>query len=544
MGSSSSKQQRIASFGRKFGMMAVAVAIGCGVTYILCQQGYEARIAELQSRISDLQKKELQAKVTQRVSEQMEDIAFQQKTISDMQREEAVKQSHIADMERGKAEIERGLAQQAQRKAVYAAEQADSMRVVAEMQSELATNHMIAAEKARAKADTLFYLSIGNSLAQSALAKGSVATDISRLLSYASWHYTREYGGSENSYNVYKALLYSSSSIERLNTPLKGNVRDVEMMKIDGAIWTLGITDYGEIILYNNAGEYRKFDIDNAPFRDMALLSPYSCLVLTSYGRVLALEFADAKSPKMRVVGDTQLGPGLWKKMCAVDKGMFAVISDDRLVWLNGKAMSVKAEHQLASGLSAVGVESKNVVHVFGTNGRHYISSLSSVRQYQEANLTAVKEQVTSYFHVQANDFHILGTETGTIYVIDKNGRILNTMMGHTGAITSVKASSEAVVSTSYDNTMRLWSLASMASMAESMEFTFDSWPLSFTVDGTSQMIWIGNEAGGLSRFCISAAQNALATRNLLRREFTKDEWNFYVGESVPFRTFMKGGGR
>ena len=140
-------QKRMLLYGRKFGVLAGVAAISCGVTYLVCNQAYEARTAELQEQISDLQKKELQAKVTQRVSEQMEDIAFQQKNISDKQREEAVRQSRIADMERGKAEIERGFAQQAQKKAVLAAEQADQMRIMAVDQKEIATKNMMEAEK-------------------------------------------------------------------------------------------------------------------------------------------------------------------------------------------------------------------------------------------------------------------------------------------------------------------------------------------------------------------------------------------------------------
>ena len=57
-------------------------------------------------------------------------------------------------------------------------------------------------------------------------------------------------------------------------------------------------------------------------------------------------------------------------------------------------------------------------------------------------------------------------------------------------------------------------------------------------------MIWIGNEAGNMNRFCTSVAKNAISTQSLLRREFTRDEWNYYIGESVPYRTFMKGGGK
>ena len=59
-------------------------------------------------------------------------------------------------------------------------------------------------------------------------------------------------------------------------------------------------------------------------------------------------------------------------------------------------------------------------------------------------------------------------------------------------------------------------------------------------IDNDSQMIWIGNEAGKVNRFCISASKNALATQALLRREFTQDEWNYYIGKSVPYRTFKK----
>ena len=116
----------------------------------------------------------------------------------------------------------------------------------------------------------------------------------------------------------------------------------------------------------------------------------------------------------------------------------------------------------------------------------------------------------------------------------------MNTLSGHTGAITSIKSLNQAVISTSYDHTMRFWSFASMTSIAESIEFRFEAWPLSFVVDNDSQMIWIGNEAGSVNRFCTSASKNADATKALLRREFTMDEWNYYIGKSVPYRTFMK----
>ncbi len=538
-------QKRMLLYGRKFGVLAGVAAISCGVTYLVCNQAYEARTAELQEQISDLQKKELQAKVTQRVSEQMEDIAFQQKNISDKQREEAVRQSRIADMERGKAEIERGFAQQAQKKAVLAAEQADQMRIMAVDQKEIATKNMMEAEKARAKADTLFYLSMGNSLAQSALAKGSVATDISRLLSYASWHYTKQYGGHENSDNVYKALLYSSNSTEKLNTALKGNVRCVDIIKIDGTRWILGLTDYGEVILCNDAGVIRYFTVDNVPFRSMAMLTNGRMAAMTSDGMVAVLEFSGARIPQMKVTGMIRLGTGVWKDICAIGKDMLVATSNKSLTWINARLMAIKDIVSLESGLHALGFEEETgMLHIFGTNGLHYVVSASNSNKCKRSDLKGIKELVTAFFHDKHNGTNILGTETGVIYVTDKGGNIISTMTGHTGAITSIKAVNNSIVSTSYDHTMRFWSFAGMASIAESIEFRFDSWPLSFVVDEDSQMIWIGNEAGNMNRFCTSVTKNALATQALLRREFTQDEWNYYIGKSVPYRTFMKGGGK
>ena len=69
MNNSANTRKRILLLWRKYGALVGVAAISCGVTFLVCNQAYEAKTAELQEQISDLQKKELQAKVTQRVSE-------------------------------------------------------------------------------------------------------------------------------------------------------------------------------------------------------------------------------------------------------------------------------------------------------------------------------------------------------------------------------------------------------------------------------------------------------------------------------------------
>ena len=142
---------------KRIALWLAIAAVSSGVTFLVCEQRHDASIAALQREAKQLEKAAFESRVTQRVSEQMEDIAFQQKSISDRQRELAERQSRIAEIERGKAETERGLALVAERRAVASAAQADSMRRVAERQTELARHNLAVAVEARAHADTLFF---------------------------------------------------------------------------------------------------------------------------------------------------------------------------------------------------------------------------------------------------------------------------------------------------------------------------------------------------------------------------------------------------
>lgn len=533
-------KQRVLSFLRKGGVVAGVAALCSGATYLFTQHAYESEIAELQELVSDLRQKELEAKVTQRVSEQMEDIAFQQKTISDKQREEAIKMSKIADMERGKAEIERGLAQKAQKQAMEAAHQADYMRQLAEDQTRLATENLLAAQTAKAKADTLFYLSLGNSLAQSSITKGEADPDLSRLLSYASWHFTKNYGGDVNTYNIYKSVLLSSNTIESMASSLKGNVRRIEMARIDGKVWPLGVTDYGEVFLYNERKESRLFHVSNAPMRSMCMVSDDLCATVTSDGRVMLMQFSDGTDPKMRIAKDIRLDKGLWKNICLFDHETLALLSNSSLIWLDAKSLSVKGEVALHSGLTTFGMEPSGLLHIFGDNGLHYMTS--RVGECKREDLKTVPEKVTKYYYNRESRYHVLGTESGTLYIFSHEGKPISRLTGHTGAITDLLSRDNIIISASYDHTMRFWLVGNKDAIAESIDISFTEWPLTFNHNAESEMIWIGSEGGKITRFCTSTAKNAEAIKSQLHREFSPLEWNYYIGPSVPYRTFKKGG--
>ena len=146
-------------------------------------------------------------------------------------------------------------------------------------------------------------------------------------------------------------LLYSSNSTEKMYTGLKGNVRSVDIIKIDGARWVLGMTDYGEVILCNDARERWQFNIENAPFRSMAMLSDNKIAAMTSDGLVVVMEFSGARNPRMNVLGTIRIGPGVWKGICTIGKNLLVAMNDNSLVWINAQLMAIKDIIDLNPGL-------------------------------------------------------------------------------------------------------------------------------------------------------------------------------------------------
>ena len=112
------------------GLSTVALA---GVAYELyCDNNQlKADINELRANISKYEQRDGNSFVVERISKQMEDIAYQQMDISDKRREEALFQMRVADEMRSKAESE-------QRKAEEFARNVVEARNMAEQQKELA----------------------------------------------------------------------------------------------------------------------------------------------------------------------------------------------------------------------------------------------------------------------------------------------------------------------------------------------------------------------------------------------------------------------
>lgn len=521
--------------------IALTAAVSSGVTYLLCSDFYGRTEEELHDRIAELERKEQDAMVTKRVSEQMEDIAYQQKAVSDEQRERAERQSQIADMERGKAEIERGLARRAEAHAVLSAKQADSMRAQAELQTVIANRERQIAVAARGKADTLYYNSMARLLAQNAIAQSNAgAADLASLLSYAAWHYTKTYGGDTYQQDVFTSLLRTADNSMQRAGQLKSSVRGIT--RADNRY--LAVSDYGEIVTltpYTSAdGTAENYRMETAyyepkmVFRDVQTDGKNLCYALDINGTIVCKDFnAYAVGPQY-----IHLPDGSWKHLLRMSNGTLVAVARNAVAWIDPTDSKVTRTRLTDSDIEEAGLLDDNLL-LFCPNGIVKVIGKDGNAEMRTMQLPQ-HVTVTAFEYVPERQWLLLGTETGQIYIYNRDGRLVTTLHGHTGRITRLARLSWQLVSSSYDHTLRLWDLRDPSSIINPVNINYDHWPLCFAADASLSTLCVGLEGGDIRSISVSAEKNAQSTHRSITREMTPDEWMYYIGKEEPYLHFKE----
>ncbi len=526
---------------------AALMAMSSGMTYLLCTERNNNEIADLKQQITKLQAAEREAVVTKRISEQMGDIAMEQKLVSDRQRERAEEQSRVADIERGKAELERGLAVKAQHKAIVAARQADSMRVVADGQREKANRHMEEALVARAHADTSFYCSLGRSLAQTSIAQsGTQNRALAPLLAYSSYYFTKMYQGNLYQQDIFTALLNNANSAQQLVTHLTGSIRD--MVRNDNSL--IVVSDYGELALITPCDTYcdklydsttRLLINDNTyNFRQVCVIDNTAYALDCNGTLVIAplsgtVTYTPVTLPKPSVKQDH------WAHLFVTDEGNLLAANQHQLCLLDNTGTMILGTRLFDNGITCIGKHGSSF-YVF--DNKHNVSTINGenleIQDTKPFDVNELTANVTAYHYVQSKKLHILGLDNGTIYTFTDNMQRKNIRTAHTSPITQIQDYGWCVVTTAYDHTLRLWNLenfnAGGAIVPSKVEYR--TWPLAIASNADKNTLYVGLASGNVKTLSISVDKNAQETRNNITREFTPAEWEYFIGSNVPYRTF------
>jgi WD40 repeat protein len=501
---------------------------GAAVMAFMGRNSSNKEIDDLKAQLSDLQRQEKRSAVMHSVSKQMEEIAYEQKKVSDEQREEAEEQTKVANEMRQRSEEERHNAIMAQQNAMASERKAIEAYDMAEHQREVA-------EDARRTAESLSYLALGRSLG--AFATTQIRTgnkEIGNMLSYASYIFTERYHGDMYYPSVYQAITLASESVKEWNRH-NGAIYNIEFMpKTDKQL--VSVSNYGEILSHEVNGDQLKtttlFQDKNYDFRDV-LTNPSTGTIyaISRNGYLYIKNGNDVKFLEVPLVKP-------FKIQTSQDVRYLLLTGENNLALFDQTTQTIVATKELDYKV----VLSARLEHsplLFDDQGRmHIVKGMNNI----ETRKVPVSGQVTAFVSSDDSGLEAYGMKDGTIYICDKKGNVRK-LVGHRSRISRIRIYQNRLFSSSYDGTINLW-IVTNEKIEPITLYTSNNWILYFTYDRSKNYLWLGDQKGNLSQVLISVPIMVDRIKHKLKRNFTQDEWNYYIGEKIPYESFISPKGK
>jgi len=499
-------------------LVMLLLAIACVVLYHRYHKERH-KTKELEEELASLTVKEKRTAVMQSINAQMEEIANQQWAISDEQRKEAVQQTQVANEQRRRAEIERQHALVAQERAVEASKVADNQRSIAEKERSQA-------EHSKRVADTLSYISLGRTLASASLkVLDQKNLELAHLLAYAAYLYTDRYKGDVYFPSVYMALTSVSQSVNTWARH-KGNVMNIDFFSADHLV---SASTYGEIMEHHIRNEQLTtktlFSNNKFDFRDI-LIKNGNIYAVSRSGHVVIIDKEGAKTVQLdqllHPMGITPMGDDL-----------LLVIGEKGMLQLDPKTYKVVKYKDLPFKVVYYNRYDYSPALFDNQQRMHTVRTMEKI----ETTKLNIPGQVTAFASSKGTGSKAYGMMDGSLYFVDKKGKTTK-LFGHRSRVTKIKINNWQLYSSSYDGTIQLY-MADKAKIEPIELFSIGSWILNFTFDSSKHNIWTANQNGTLTEVFISVPLMVLKLKSLLKRNLTREEWNFYIGQNIPYETFI-----
>ena len=504
------------------------------------------KVEYLRSRVDEMEKQVMRSAVDRSVSAQMEDIANEQREISDEKLEEALRQTRVANEMRQRSEVERLNALEAKRNAMESEKRAldassvadeqrkvaEGQRKLAEEQRQLAEHQRIQAEFSRRKADSLSYIALGRSLGSISTIQARAGNDeIANLLCYASYLYTSRYHGDIYIPAVFQSLMQQSQSSHSWSEHI-GAVMNVENMPAnDKAIFS--VSNYGEIIMSERMGEWLQtktlFKNNRYDFRDLQV-DPASGNIFavsrTGHLVIVSNHFKNVST----VVLDKMVHP---MRLHQFDEKTLWVIGESAIAEVNLKNFTVTDTKMLPFRVT-LGSRKSGLPLLFDDQGMmHLVKSLENY----DTQKVPVAGTVTAYCESKNTHSEAFGMSDGNIWLKNNAGKMLK-LIGHRSRISKMKFNGRQLFSSSYDGSMNLW-MTDKEKVDPITLFQADNWMMHFCFDSTKNTFWAGDVKGNLTAVNISVPIMVELIRKKLKRNLTTEEWNYYIGQDVPYEPFV-----
>ena len=512
------------------GFVGVLLA-GAAATGFLGWKAERQKVEDLEKQVDAMRLQVMRSAVDRSVSAQMEEIANEQREISDEKREEALKQTRVANEMRLRSELERQNALIAEKNAVASEKKALEASEIAENQREMAEHQRLLAEMSKQKADTLSYIALGRSLGSISTIQSQAGNeDVANLLSYASYLYTSRYHGDIYYPAIFQSLMRSSQSMVSWTEHL-GAVMNLEYMP--GEYNRLvSVSNYGEIILSERQGDRLKINVlfrnKDYDFRDVIINRTSGRIYAVSRTGHLVVVQEDLKTVKTIVLDKIEHPIRLHD----ISENNLLVIGESSLGLFDIKRNILRATKQLDFHITK-GSRKNNLPLLFDDQGKmHLVTGLDNISTED----VPVPGTVTAYCESKNTGIEAYGMSDGTIWLIFKDGK-KQQLLGHRSRISKMKLNGRRLFSASYDGKVNLW-ITNNEKIEPMSLIETKNWIMHFNFDSTKNTFWMGDAKGGLSAVNISIPSMVESVKKKLTRDLTTEEWNYYIGEGVPYESF------
>ena len=480
------------------------IVIGCAGALLLLAAGllynqlrdYKEHIGELERELAEMRKREKQAAVDRSVSHQMEEIARGQQILSEERSREAIRQSEIAQA--ATLERQRREADTQRRQAVYA----------------------------RHVADTLNYISLGRTLGTQSYAIYQTGDrEIGNMLAYAAYLYTSDYGGDLYAPAVFQALAQSAGSHSYWNV----HRSSIPRMNINAANGTLlTVSTYGELAVHRMQGSRlvsRQLLNDKTYcFRDMVTTGGNKSYAVSSTGHlaivdadrvsIIALEGID-KPFRLQSMGNS---------------GKLLIVGEQDAALFDTGSNKVLATRHLDFRVVSVGNSNGSPLLFDNHGGMHRVASLENI----SSERVPVTGTVTAFTTSHDNRLTAYGMSDGTIWLIDAQGT-KHRLVGHLSQVSRMRFHGGRLYSSGYDGKLFFWMVGAGQARPVAL-FQSQSWLMDFTFDAKGEHVWAGEANGTVSQFLVALPLIGRRLQANVGRNFTQDEWDYYVGKGIPYR--------
>lgn len=494
------------------------LALGLSAVYTRHQD--KARIHELEAKVVVLQKQGETSELDRSVSEQMEDIAHGQQALSEERSREAIRQSEIAQAATLRSEAERRNALKAQAAAETSAAEALASYQMAERQRQKA-------EYARSVADTLNFISLGRTLgSQSYSIYQTGNTEVGNMLAYASYLYTHDYGGDLYAPAVFQALIQSAGGRHSWNIH-NGSISRLAISPRDGRLLT--VSTFGEIFSHQ---------IHGAQMQTTRLMSDrhfwFSDLYVAPDGKVYAISYtgqlviSDGQQTRVMVVENISKPFSLQNLN---DGKSLLIVGENSVALFDNATERIIATRRLDFQVTCTG-RRDNKPLLFDHRGQmHLVNSLDKMTSEK----VPVKGKVTAYASNRKEHLTAYGMADGTIWLTDGSGKT-HKLVEHLSRVTRLMFNGKRLYSSSYDGKLLFWPIESNSQINAVTLYQSAHWLNDFTFSDNKDYILVGEHNGSVTQCLISLPKIAERLRQNVKRNFTQEEWNYYVGKGIPYR--------